>query len=549
MHDTEWILLDTETTGLKPPIFVVELAAQRMKGWNPTGPSFRRLLNQNEDIPPEATRVHGYTREILERDGDLASNVYRDFMIYTEGLPMVAYNLRYDWDEVLIPEWNRLGISPIGSRGFCALRLAQRLLDPVPAGNCKLQTLRQFYRLPERGAHTAMGDVQTVIDLLKNVLAPLAHENKLNSWKELVAYSEEEYFPTRIAFGKFKGRAFQDAAHDPELRDWLEWLAKSENERSKRMGTWYLARLEASRKPFTSKLSDESTGCTVNGKAANPEQKEIIAYADPEIERLLPLIEAARTRLAELEANYANDQRAVANVRAIIFTQTHEFYRARDRLKLKIHYREMFLDKLLKGGEEEAEEVTEEYEQAAADNEEDYNNAAQEAKNSSDLSDEQKVEIKEIFLKLVKLFHPDRHASDPQQRKVYEDLTAIINGARDSGDLGLLQEISTNPEVFIKKKGWSSLDFEESHNVDDLRALYDTLQIKVIELLELLNELHASPDYELFILSKADTEILKEIADEQIAELTQEISELEQKAEKLLNEIEGLLGHSFQDLN
>jgi len=26
--------------------------------------------------------------------------------------------------------------------------LAQRLLDPVPAGNCKLQTLRQYYRLP-----------------------------------------------------------------------------------------------------------------------------------------------------------------------------------------------------------------------------------------------------------------------------------------------------------------------------------------------------------------------------------------------------------------
>ncbi len=549
MHDTEWILLDTETTGFKPPIFVVELAAQRMKGWKPIGPSFRRLLNQNEDIPPEATRVHGYTREILERDGDLAPDVYRDFMIYTEGLPIVAYNLRYDWDEVLIPEWNRLGISPIGSRGFCALRLAQRLLDPVPAGNCKLQTLRQFYRLPERGAHTAMGDVQTVIDLLKNILAPLAHENKLNSWQELVAYSEEEYFPTRIAFGKFKGRSFQDAAHDPELRDWLEWLAKSENERSRRMGAWYLDRLEASRKPFTSKIDDESTAGTVNGKATKPEQKEIIAYADPEIERLLPLIEAARTRLAELEANYASDQRAVANVRAIIFTQTHEFYRVRDRLKLKIHYREIFLDKLLKGGEEEAEEVTEEYEQAAADNEEDYNNAAQEAKNSSDLSDEQKVEIKEIFLKLVKLFHPDRHANDPQKRKVYEDLTAIVNSARDSGDLGLLQEISSNPEVFIKKKGWSSLDFEESHNVDDLRALYDTLQIKVIELLELLNELHASPDYELFILSKANTEILKEIADEQIAELTQEISELEQKAEKLLKEIEGLLGHSFQDLN
>ena len=73
MNDTDWVLIDTETTGLGAPIFVVELAAQRMRGWEPDGEPFRRLLNQNADIPPEASRVHGYTREILERDGDPAA--------------------------------------------------------------------------------------------------------------------------------------------------------------------------------------------------------------------------------------------------------------------------------------------------------------------------------------------------------------------------------------------------------------------------------------------------------------------------------------------
>ena len=34
MHKTTWILLDTEMTGLAAPIFVVELAAQRMRGWS-----------------------------------------------------------------------------------------------------------------------------------------------------------------------------------------------------------------------------------------------------------------------------------------------------------------------------------------------------------------------------------------------------------------------------------------------------------------------------------------------------------------------------------
>lgn len=114
MKYATWILLDTETTGLKAPIYVVELAAQRMCGWEPEGPPFHRLLNHNTDIPPEAARVNGYTREILERDGESPLAVYDAFSNYVDGQPLVAYNLRYDLDDVLRPEWQRLGIPPIG---------------------------------------------------------------------------------------------------------------------------------------------------------------------------------------------------------------------------------------------------------------------------------------------------------------------------------------------------------------------------------------------------------------------------------------------------
>ena len=181
MKETPWLLINTETTGLSVPIFVVELAAQRMRGWESNGEAFRKLLNQNQDIPAEPSRVHGYTREILERDGEPPLQVYREFAEYAGNLPLVSFNLEYDLDEVLKPEWKRLRVAPIGSQGFCALRLAQRLLDPVPAGNCKLQTLRQYYRLPERGAHTALGDVQTVVDLFGNVLRPIAEHRGLDT--------------------------------------------------------------------------------------------------------------------------------------------------------------------------------------------------------------------------------------------------------------------------------------------------------------------------------------------------------------------------------
>ena len=128
-------------------------------------------------------------KQFQQRKASIEELDQREFAEYAGDLPLVSFNLEYDLDEVLKPEWKRLGIGAIGSRGFCALRLAQRLLDPVPAGNCKLQTLRQYYRLPERGGHTALGDVQTVADLMAQVLRPIAGHRGLDTWEKLVAFA------------------------------------------------------------------------------------------------------------------------------------------------------------------------------------------------------------------------------------------------------------------------------------------------------------------------------------------------------------------------
>ncbi len=43
MNDESWVIIDTETSGLMPPICAVEIAGQRMKGWEPEGKPFRRV--------------------------------------------------------------------------------------------------------------------------------------------------------------------------------------------------------------------------------------------------------------------------------------------------------------------------------------------------------------------------------------------------------------------------------------------------------------------------------------------------------------------------
>ena len=547
MNRTPWILLDTETTGLSAPVFVVELAAQRMRGWQPDGEPFRKLLNQNADIPAETSRVHGYTREILERDGEPALQVYRGFAEYAGNLPLVSFNLEYDLDEVLKPEWKRLRIVPIGGQGFCALRLAQRLLDPVPAGNCKLQTLRQYYRLPGRGAHTALGDVQTVVDLFAQVLRPVAELRGLDTWEKLVEYAAEEWFPSRIAFGKHKGRLFQEARKDAELRRWLGWLASSSNARSAKMGRWYLQQLETQTEP---QIAAVFAAPEIKSKGKRAEKlgsvgpAALVIYVNPELEVIRQLVAGARARLAELEVSYTKEKSRVDTVQAILFRRLAEHYQKRDQLRLIVDYRKKYLDSLIRGGDEEAKQAEENYERAKAQADKDYEQTAAAVAEKKQLTGEEEAELTKLWKKLVKLYHPDRFAHEPEKLETYEKLTAAINRAKDSGDIETLREIAEDPHGFILRQGWASLDFSEEAELTQLRRLYETLQLEIIGGIESLGQLRESPEYELWQISDKKPGVLDELAAERAKVLEKERAELEKEAERLASEIEELAGEA-----
>lgn len=546
MKNTNWILIDTETTGLSAPVFVVELAAQRMRGWEPEGVPFRKLLNQNEDIPAEASRVHGYTREILERDGEPPQQVYQEFTEYAGDLPLVSFNLEYDLDEVLKPEWKRLHIKPIGTPGFCAMRLAQRLLDPIPAGNCKLQTLRQFYRLPERGAHTALGDVETVADLMAQVLRPLAEHRSLDTWEKLVEYATEEWYPSRIAFGKHKGRLFQEARQNADLRRWLDWLSSSSRARNARMGRWYLTQLEieADSSMYGAVVAAPEIE-NIDGRAETsrePGLAALVIYVNPELEQLRQLVAGARARLAELEATHTKEKSRIDAMQAELFRRLRDYYQKRDRLRLVLNYRKKYLDALIRGGEDEAKEAETHYEQARNQSDKDYEETAAAVANKKQLTAEEEDELTRLWKKLVKLYHPDRFAHEPDKLETYEKLTGAINRAKDSGDIATLREIAEDPHGFILRQGWAALDFSEEVELIQLRRLYETLQLEIINVLESLGRLRESPDYELCRISEQKPGVLDVFAAEQAKLLEKEITELDDQANRFAEEIKELKG-------
>jgi DNA polymerase-3 subunit epsilon len=540
VHHTAWLLLDTETTGFTAPVFVVEIGAQRMRGWEPDGEPFRKLLNQNCDIPPEASRVHGYTREILERDGEPAAEVYEAFREYAGGCPMVAYNAEYDLDRVLRPEWTRLGIAPIGRAGFCALRLAQRLLDPVPAGNCKLQTLRQYYRLPERGAHTALGDVGTVADLFATVLRPIAEQRGLETWEQLAAYAAEEWYPSRIAFGKHKGRSIAEARTDAGLRRWLDGLAQSANARNARMGRWYLRSLEGAAEPSLLVAWE----CARDPAAVAVAGRDLVLYVNPELQRLRALVDAARARLAELEAGFTIEKAKVEAMKARLFARLRAHFQRRDRLRLVIGYRRKYLEALVRQGEEEAGKIAQEYRQANAQQEQEYAETAAALAEKQELTAGEAAEVSQLWRKLVKLFHPDRFAHEPDKQETYHKLTAAINHAKDHGDLATLRRIAEDPHGFILRQGWVALDFGEEREIAQLRRLWESIELEIIRVLEASNALKESPDYELHRLTTQTPAFFDETVRRHVDILEKELAALESEAEGLAREIEELTGEA-----
>ena len=62
------IFLDTETTGLsfKDNHKIVEIACVETKDLIATGNIFHKLINPKRNIPIEAFKVHGYSKEFLK---------------------------------------------------------------------------------------------------------------------------------------------------------------------------------------------------------------------------------------------------------------------------------------------------------------------------------------------------------------------------------------------------------------------------------------------------------------------------------------------------
>jgi len=259
-----------------------------------------------------------------------------------------------------------------------------------------------------------------------------------------------------------------------------------------------------------------------------------------ELEQLHQLVAGARAQLAELETDYTREKSRVDAAQAVLFRLLRGHYQKRDRLRLTVEYRQKFLDSFVRDSTDEVEQSERDFEQAKAQLDEEYKELAAAAEKKKQLTAGQEVELMLLWKKLVKLYHPDRFANEPDKLETYQRLTAAINHAKDNGDIETLREIAEDPEGFLFRKGWGTLDFGDKEELTQLRRLHETLQSEIKAVIESLKQLLASSDYELCQFAEQKPGILDELAAERAQHLEIENAELEMQAERLANEIKKL---------
>ncbi|WP_421992311.1 DNA polymerase III subunit epsilon [Roseococcus sp.] len=159
------IVLDTETTGFEPSEGhrVLEIAAIEIVNLMPTGKVFHTLIDPERDVPPEAARVHGFTRADLIGK-PLFADVAEAMLEFLEDSPIVAHNAPFDFKQ-LDAELVRSGRRPLDpSRMVDSLVLA-RLAFPGAQNSLDALCRRFGVDLSQRTTHNALLDVKLLAEV------------------------------------------------------------------------------------------------------------------------------------------------------------------------------------------------------------------------------------------------------------------------------------------------------------------------------------------------------------------------------------------------
>jgi len=115
------IVLDTETTGLEVEQNhrIIEIGCVELVNRRPTGRTFQRYLCPDRDVEEAALRVHGLSREFLDKQARFA-DIAAELIAFITGAELIIHNAPFDVG-FLDMEFKRLPGDACAVKDFCTV--------------------------------------------------------------------------------------------------------------------------------------------------------------------------------------------------------------------------------------------------------------------------------------------------------------------------------------------------------------------------------------------------------------------------------------------
>ena len=191
------IFLDTETTGLsfKGGHKVVEIACIETKDLIATGNVFHKLINPMRDMPDEAFKVHGFSKDFLS-DKETFKEIANEFLNFINGKKIIIHNASFDL-EFLNGELKEINKPTIDEKFVIdSLEVAR---NKFPGVSNSLDALCKKFNidLSKRTKHNALLDCELLREVYINLLDAKEPKFDLSSYelemneKRNISYNKE----------------------------------------------------------------------------------------------------------------------------------------------------------------------------------------------------------------------------------------------------------------------------------------------------------------------------------------------------------------------
>ena len=165
---SEYIVLDTETTGLNPVSDrIIEIYAARLSGGFVVADEFYSLIRIDRDLPAVITRLTGIREEELKEKGRPEADVMLEFKKFIRNSTLVGHNIDGFDLPFLGSALARAGGDPFTNPTFDTLKKTKEMFKLY---SYSLQNIARSLHIDHEKLHDAKSDVVVTTELFRRIL-------------------------------------------------------------------------------------------------------------------------------------------------------------------------------------------------------------------------------------------------------------------------------------------------------------------------------------------------------------------------------------------